>query len=315
MGSFVFSFNVVAPLFILMAVGYFSKRFKFVSEEFLHQLNRFVFNFCLPIMLFRDIMFSYEGNFSNMRLLYITVGGTICTILFSVLIIPFFVKINGQRGSMIQGIYRSNALIYGFPIVTEMYGDAVIGDVSMLMCVIIPLYNIAAVIILAIFSEDKKCKATFKSIMQNIATNPLIIGSIAGVLGGISRLKFPYAIEVSLKQLAGLATPLALFIMGGDFKIKSFQNNIIKVIIATTFRLVVIPVSIIILCISWGFSGMDLAIILSFFATPTAMASYIMAKNMNNDHDLAGQIVVLTTACSCITVFLLIYFLRIYGCL
>jgi len=313
MGNFIFSLNVVAPLFILMAVGYFSKRIKFVSEEFLHQLNRFVFNFCLPIMLFRDIRGSYEGNFSNIRLLYVTIGGTICTILLSVFIIPLFIKRKGQRGSMIQGIYRSNALIYGFPIVKEMYGDMAIGDVSMLMCLIIPLYNIAAVMILTYYSEDKKYKVTFKSIIRNIATNPLIIGSITGLLSGISKLRFPQIIEIPLEQLAVLATPLALFIMGGDFKIKSFQNNIIKVVIVTIIRLIIIPVSIIIFCIHLEFSGMDLAIVLSFFATPTAMASYIMAKNMNNDHDLAGQIVVLTTACSCITVFLLIYFLRSYG--
>jgi predicted permease len=62
-----------------------------------------------------------------------------------------------------------------------------------------------------------------------------------------------------------------------------------------------------------GFRNADLAVLLTLFATPSALAGYIMAKNMGNDGELAGQIVVLTTACSCVTIFFFIYFLRTWG--
>ena len=43
--------------------------------------------------------------------------------------------------------------------------------------------------------------------------------------------------------------------------------------------------------------------VLVSFGSPTSVSSYIMAKNMHGDHELAGQILLLTTVCSLITVF------------
>lgn len=314
MNNFIYSLNIVAPLFILMSIGYFSKQVKIVNEKFLHQLNLFVFNFCLPIMLFQNIRLSYKIDFSNLRLLFITIGGIICTILLSVLIVPLFIKKKGQKGSIIQGIYRSNALIYGFPIVEKMYGKTTQMNISILMSAVIFIYNIAAIIILAIHSEDEKYKITSKNIIQNIFSNPLIISSIIGMLSGISHLTFPKIFETVIEQLARIAIPLTLFIIGGDFKIKNLQHNITKVITITILRLIIIPIIILIICIYyWGLKNEELGVILGVFATPTAVSSYIMAKNMSNDYEIAGQIVVLTTAFSCFTIFLFIYFLCTYG--
>ncbi|MDR2520571.1 MAG: AEC family transporter [Bacteroidales bacterium OttesenSCG-928-I14] len=195
-----------------------------------------------------------------------------------------------------------------------MYGNTSIGKISLLMCVIIPLYNISSVIILAIYSDNNKNdKITLKDIIKHIVKNPLIIGSVSGLIMVITQLKLPKVIEVPIDQLSKLAIPLALFIIGGDFKIKMLQCNFIKVITITIVRLIIIPIIMIIISIYLGLRNINLAIILCVFATPTATASCIMAKNMHGDYNLAVQIVILTTACSCITIFFLIYFLCTHG--
>jgi predicted permease len=313
MDNFIFSLNVVTPLFILMAIGYGVRRIRFISDDFLSQLNRFVFKFCLPLMLFQDIRLSYKGDFSNTKLIFASLLGITAIILVSFLIVPLLVKRKGQRGSIIQGTFRSNFLIYGLPLATGMYGSAAVSGIAMLMGIMIPFYNVAAVIILSIYSEAEVRKVTFKSIARDIISNPLILGCFFGLIGGMIHLKFPASIEIPLKQLAGTAAPLALFVMGGEFKFKTLRGNLVKVIMVTAARLIIVPVVILGICVSVGFRNVDLAILVSLFATPTAMASYIMAKNMGNDGDLASQIVVLTTACSCITIFLLIFSLRSLG--
>jgi predicted permease len=85
------------------------------------------------------------------------------------------------------------------------------------------------------------------------------------------------------------------------------------VIAATVCRLIIIPVVILFICINLGFRNIELSVMISLFATPTALASYIMAKNMGNDWELSGQIVVLTTLLSCITIFFIVFFLRSWG--
>lgn len=313
MTSFLFSFNVVAPLFVIMLTGYFARRINFVTDEFLSQLNRFTFRFLLPLMLFQEIRLSYNGDFSNTKLISAAVIGIALIILVSFLVVPSLVKRKGQRGSMIQGIYRSNFLIYGLPLATGMYGDSAVASITMLMGIMIPFYNVAAVIILSIYSESEDRKFSAKNLLKDIVTNPLILGCFFGLLGGMIHLHLPHLLESPLNQLAKTASPMALFVMGGEFKFESLRNNLSKVIAATVARLIIAPVTTLFIFIQLGFRNVELSVLISIFATPTAMASYIMSKNMGNDGQLSGQIVVLTTACSCVTIFLLIFFLRSWG--
>jgi Predicted permeases len=313
MENFLFSLNVVAPLFVLMATGYIVRLIGFIDYSFLGQLNRFVFKLLLPIMLFQEIRLSYTGDFSNTNLIWASVIGISVVILVSFVFVPLLVKRKGQKGSVIQGIYRSNFLIYGLPLATGMYGDSAVMSISMLMGIMIPFYNVAAVIILSIYSESETQKFSLRNLLRDIATNPLIIGCFFGLLGGVIHLEFPRFIEIPLAQLGALAAPLALFVMGGEFKFTSLKNNIIKVIAVTFCRLILVPVVAIYVFIQLGFRNVDLAVLLTIFATPTAMASYIMSKNMGTDGELSAQIVVLTTALSCFTIFFLVYFLRTWG--
>jgi predicted permease len=313
MNNFLFSLNVVAPLFIIMAVGYAVRNIRFVSGDFLAQLNKLVFRFFLPLMLFQDIRLSYKGDFSNTRLIVASLVGISAVILVSLLLVPLIVKRNAQRGSIIQGIYRSNFLIYGLPLATGMYGDQALAAISMLMGIMIPFFNIAAVIILSLYSEAGAQKATPRQLLRDVITNPLIIGTFLGLLAGMSHLHLPRFIDHPTAQLAGAAAPLALFVMGGEFKFHNLRNNLRKVIAVTLLRLIIVPVIALSIFIALGFRDVDLAVLLCIFATPAAMAGYIMAQNMGNDGELSGQIVVLTTACSCLTIFLLIFSLRSFG--
>ena len=313
MTDFIYSLNVVVPLFILMATGYLARQIRFISEDFLGQLNRFVFRFSLPLMLFHDIRVSYSGDFTNTKLIFASLIGTSVVIFVSFLIVPLFIRRKGQRGSMIQGIYRSNFLIYGLPLATGMYGDDARASISMLMVIMIPFYNVMAVIILSIYSETGQKTISIKNILKDIVTNPLILGCVFGLAGGFSGINLPHFLEIPIAQFSAMATPLALFVLGGEFKFKSLKYNLAKVIAASTARLIIVPVILLFICIQLGFREVDLAVLISIFATPTAMASYIMARNMGNDGTLSAQIVVLTTACSCITIFFIVYFLRVWG--
>ncbi len=310
MNNILFSINVVIPLFVMMAVGYAARQFKLVSDSFLSEANKFVFKLCLPFMLFQNIRVSFRGEVSDMRLIVMSFLGTLAVIFLSLLIVPLLVKSRPQKGSIIQGIYRSNFLIYGIPLATGMYGKEALGTISMLMGTTIPVFNIAAVIILSVYSEDGHRQLSFKNIMMDIIKNPLIIGCFIGMIFGFLRIEFPVSVDKPLNELAGIATPLALFVMGGDFRFRNLKNNIWKVIATTFARLIIVPAVMITFFVWAGFRNVELSALLCLFATPTAVSSYVMAKNMGCDAELAGQIVVLTTVCSCITIFFFVYILR-----
>ena len=88
-------------------------------------------------------------------------------------------KDNAKRGVMLQGMFRSNFVLFGIPISTTLYGDTAAGLASILIAVIIPLYNALAVVALEMFNGKKP---SFFKILFGILTNPLILASAAGIL-------------------------------------------------------------------------------------------------------------------------------------
>jgi len=315
MDDFIFSINAVAPLFLLITAGYAARQIKFVSDTFLQEATHFVFKFLLPVMLFQNIRDVFHGDFTNISLIFTTLTGIVAVIVLSLCIVPLFVQRSGQRGSMIQGIYRSNFMIYGMPLATGMYGHEAAHSVAMLLGIVTPLYNIVAVILLSVFSETRTCRLSLTQMLFDIARNPLILGCVAGMIFGVLHIELPVAINKPVSELSATAPPLALFLMGGEFKFRSLNNNLWKVISATLARLVIVPLLAMLVFIPMGYRTIDLSVLLCIFATPTAVSSYIMAGNMGCDGELSGQIVVLTTVGSSISIFLFVYVLRSIGVL
>ena len=315
MDDFLFSINAVAPLIILIAAGYTARQINFVSDQFLKEANRFVFKFLLPLMLFQNIRGSFHGSFSNTSLICSAMAGISIVILLSICIVPIFVKRQGQRGSMIQGIYRSNFLIYGMPLATGMYGQDAAHSIAMLMGAMIPFYNIAAVVILSGFSETRTNRLSLKILLSDIIRNPLITGCVAGMLFGMFQIEIPVAINKPVIELSAAASPLALFLMGGEFRFGRLNLNFWKVFSVTVARLIIVPLAAMLVFISAGFRTIDLSVLLCIFATPTAVSSYIMAGNMGCDGEMSGQIVVLTTLGSSLSIFLFVFALRSAGML
>jgi len=315
MNDFIFSINAVAPLVILIAAGYAARQINFVSEIFLLEATQFVFKFLLPLMLFQNIRVTFRGDFTNVSLIFTAMAGCTVVIILSLCIVPLFVKRRGQRGSMIQGIYRSNFLIYGMPLATGMYGQEAAHSIAMLLGVMVPFYNVAAVIILSLFSETRTNRPSLTQIVWDIVRNPLIIGCAAGLLLGMLQIEIPVALNKPIVELSAAASPLALFLMGGDFKFRSLNNNLWKVLSATAARLIIVPMVAVLVFVLMGFHTVELGVLLCIFATPTAVSSYVMASNMGCDGELSGQIVVLTTAGSGLSIFLFVFALRSIGVL
>ena len=315
MEDLLFSINAVAPLFILMVAGYTVRLFHLVSDKFLSEANRFVFRFMIPLMLFQNVRNAFCGDFSNATLIIPALTGVSVVIIISLCIVPLFVKRRGQRGSMIQGIYRSNFMIYGMPLATGMYGQDASQSIALMLGVMTPFYNLIAVIILSIFSETRTQRISILQLLKEIAINPLILGCVAGALFGVCNIELPMAVNKPVGELAAAAPPLALLLMGGEFRFKSLNNNLLKVFSATAARLIIVPLVAMLVFIPMGFRTIELSVLLCVFATPTAVSSFIMASNMGCDGELSGQIVVLTTVCSSVTIFLFVFVLRSMGML
>lgn len=319
-----FSLNAVLPLILMVCIGYVLRQKGFFTEEFLKVANKFCFRFCFFSTLFVSI-YNVESFDPVYKDLAVYASASIFVlILVGIVYAMLFVKDPRQKGVMAQAFYRSNYAILGVPLVANLFGDTGVPTAAIVLACTIPIFNISAVFVLTMFLRDGDNKISIWEIFKKILTNPLIDGIAVGFicqllrphLGGWtlkeSNLRFIYK---TIENLSKITTPLALIILGGQFKFSAALHLLPKISVAVTFRLIIAP-----LFGLFGahiffphFGAQEYAALLPLFGSPVAVASAIMANQMHNDGELATQILVWSTLFSGITIFILIAALRFVG--
>lgn len=336
MEHLIFSFNAVAPIIILIVIGMILRKLG-ITQDFWNVANKLVFKLFLPTLLFYNV---YNiSTFADINWAFVLYAVVAIIVLFALAmaLVPLFVKDNARRGVVIQALFRSNYAIIGVPLATSLYGAQGASTASLLSAFIIPLFNLLSVVALSVYSGQKdesapKSKAVL-SVVKGIATNPLILAVCGGlVVLGIRAILQSTNVQFSLfdftlggvqvtlvgnvvKNLANVATPLALLVLGGRFSFAESKSNGKTVAIVTLLRMVVVP--IVTLACAYllvpSLQGVHFAVYLSVFASPVAVASAVMAKEMHCDDKLAGQLVVWNTIVSAVTLFVFIAVMSAVG--
>lgn len=315
LNNLIFSFNAIVPIFLVMAVGYFSKKIGLIDEKFINTAVKFNFKVGLSTLLFYEIYSAQVGKSFNSQLLLFAFLSIVISVVVLCIIIPIFIKDKKRASAMIHTIYRSNFVLLGIPIGINMLGKSNIEYVALLLPVAIPTYNLLAVVILAAFDEngDINIKEKIKFTIIGIIKNPLIIASVIAILMKACSLKLPMFIDKTVSEVASLGTPLALITLGAQLEFKSVVKNLRYSLIAAVGRLVILPCLLMIISILIGFRGNELASLFILFCAPTAVSSYIMAREMNSDYRLTGDVVILSTFFSMFTIFIGIYILKFFS--
>ena len=313
LSNFIYSVNVILPIFVLAFLGLFLKKIGLIGEGFAAGADKLVFKVGLPAMLFLEVARSSVSQSLNPRLvLFVFLSVTAGFLLVSGVVL-LITKDNAKRGALIQGICRSNFAILGVPLIENMYGDAGLAEVALVMPVTILLFNIYSVIVLSVFAPKEKqlpAKQTVLHILKNIVTNPLIIGVVLGLPFMFFQIPLPVAASKTLQYLSNLVTPVALISLGTSFRREDLGGRIVYAIGASAAKTILMPTVMVTAAALLGFRGVALGIILVLFGAPTAVSSYIMAKNMDSDYELAGQILLLTTMMCLFTIFIGIFVLK-----
>lgn len=300
--------NAVMPLFLLLALGYALKKIGVLTPDFLKKMNSVNFRVFLPVLLFNNIYKTSVTEAVRAVTLGFAVGAL--AVLYAVLCVavPRIVKTPARRGVIIQGLFRSNYAILGVALTVNVFGEENAAAASVLCAVLVPLYNVLAVVTLAVFTSGEKPR--LGPTLRSVATNPLILGALAGLLVSLTGLRFPGFVESAVTDVARLATPLALIVLGGDFSFRRAKGNLRVTLPVMALKLIVIPLCFVPAAVAFGICGPELLALCLAWETPVAASSYIMAVEAGADGELAGELVVLSTACCIPTVFLLIFILR-----
>ena len=296
--AIIFAITIVLPNLFLMGLGFFMQRRGEASQAFIDQASSFVFNYCLPCLLFFSVVDS-EVDYAKQMIL-IMAGILVTFILFigAEVYAKFFIPKPADQGVFVQGIFRSNMAIIGLATVANAYGEQGLSIGAVYMGVVTILFNILAVITLSRVSKSADDTWVSRSIMivKKLFTNPLIIALVAAF--AYKALPLPPitgVIHTTGDLLAAVALPLALICAGASIDLKSMLHPSGLSMQASIGRIVIAPFVAIAVGLSFGLSGMHMGVLFLMAASPTAAASYVMAKAMGGNDILAANILAFTT--------------------
>ena len=300
MDSLLLSVEAVTPIFLLMLLGYGLKQFKIATKDQFNAINRLIFKIFLPILLFYNIYKTDIGSILDGKLIAFTVIAVLIVFAVGYGLVFLFTKENAKRGVMLQAFFRSNFAILGIPLVNYICGENAGGLSALMVAVIVPLFNILAVITLERFRDGK---VQIGKLLKGIATNPLVIACLVGAIFLLLDIRLPSLIETTISDAASIASPLAIVVLGASFNFSTIKTSIKELAITVAIRLLVVPALAIAAAVWLGFRGEALVCLMVAFGAPAAVSSFSMAQQMGGDEELAAQIVVFSSILCLLSLF------------
>jgi len=300
LNQFSFALGITGPILLLLVLGWSIRRLQLVDDSFVTQANALVFNIALPVMLFFAISSGSLNQAFDLPLTLIGLGGTLA--LVGLLLIVGRLVPADQRGVFVQGSYRGNLAILGVALAVATYGESVLPLVAVYIAVVTTVYNIVAVWVL-----------NSSGVIRKLIRNPILIGIVAGVIVSALNLPVPTMLRDTGAYLTGMTLPLALICIGATLDFSSLLSHGRSIALAVIFKLVISPVLLVGLGLGFGLGDTQLGILFFMAASPTATASYIMARQMTSHGALAAEIVAVTTALGVVSYTFGIAWLRTAG--
>ena len=283
-----------------------------MDEVFAAKMNKFVFLVPLPVLLFEQLATVDFSEVWDIKFILFCFVVTAISITISTLISLLW-KDRSIKGEFIQATYRSSAALLGIAFIQNIYGTA--GMAPLMIIGSVPLYNIMAVVVLSVFKPGNNSfdKALVKKTLKGIATNPIIIGIVAGFVWSALKLPMPSILHKTVSSIGATATPMGLMSMGATFEMKKATSKMKPTLVAVFMKLVGFCAIFLPMAALLGFRNEELIAILVMLGSATTVSCFVMARNMGHEGTLSSGVIMMTTLLSAFTLTMWLDVLRSFG--
>ena len=312
MENLIFSLNATIPIFLMMLLGMLFRKLGWMDEVFAAKMNKFVFLVPLPVLLFEQLATVDFSEVWDIKFIIFCFVVTAISITISTLISLLW-KDRSIKGEFIQATYRSSAALLGIAFIQNIYGTA--GMAPLMIIGSVPLYNIMAVVVLSVFKPGNNSfdNALVKKTLKGIATNPIIIGIVAGFVWSALKLSMPSILHKTVSSIGATATPMGLMSMGATFEMKKATSKMKPTLVAVFMKLVGFCAIFLPMAALLGFRNEEMIAILVMLGSATTVSCFVMARNMGHEGTLSSGVIMMTTLLSAFTLTMWLDVLRSFG--
>ncbi len=301
--------STTVPLFCFLIGGFLVKRFLNLPTSVSNGFNKLAYYVGMPAMIFRGISsFDFTDTFRlDMVAHNLTVTGILFTVVFG---LAFAVKRKQTRGAFHLSVFRSNIGYIGLPVVEGFYGEeamsraAIINGFDSPYCVFLSIFSLSIFRILQGGAKNQNSGKLLLKKLLNFLYNPFLIATVLGLLASYFKVPVMQAPIVSdlIEMCASLALPLALISIGTSISLPAIKHSLGALGAVCAIRLVLAPIIGYLLGrFVFGFEGTELAFTSLLCGTPVSVSSYVLAVEMDADHEFSASAIGISTLLSLIT--------------
>lgn len=288
------------------------RKLGWMDEVFAAKMNKFVFLVPLPVLLFEQLATVDFSEVWDIKFILFCFVVTAISITIST-VISLLWKDRSIKGEFIQATYRSSAALLGIAFIQNIYGT--VGMAPLMIIGSVPLYNVMAVVVLSFFKPGNNSfdKALVKKTLKGIATNPIIIGIVAGFVWSALKLPMPLILHKTVSSIGATATPMGLMSMGATFEMKKATSKMKPTLVAVFMKLIGFCAIFLPVAAMLGFRNEQLIAILVMLGSATTVSSFVMARSMGHEGTLSSGVIMMTTLLSAFTLTMWLDVLRSFG--
>lgn len=281
----------LSPVVLLIALGFLLRRSRFLADGFWPQAERLSYFVLLPSLFFHGLVTAETGALP-LAGLAVTLAGAILAVAALALAARPLMGIDGPGfTSVFQGGIRFNNYV-GVTLAVGLFPQNGIALAAVCNAVIVPTVNILCVLV---FARHGAVRLGLGGVLRQLATNPLILASLAGIAAKAAGLQMPPGIGPALRSLGAASLPLGLLCVGAALEFAGARRWVRPVAIASALKFGAMPLATLAVARLVGLQGEALVTALVFQTLPTASSSYILARQLGGDAPLMAGITAIQT--------------------
>lgn len=312
LGSLWISFLAVLPLFLVMGVGFGLQKASIFTDSFVDKANDYLYFVGLPAKLFLDVAAADLEQVLDPAYT-LTCAAAICIGFAAACVFSWLLPItSAQRGVFIHGAFRGNFVYIGLALAQNILQTDSVAAGAQVLLVLVPLYNIFAVLALTICGAGPK--QNMGQLFLACIKNPMLLSILAALPFSLLNMPLPATVKQVLSQLGAPASSLAILLIGASLSVGSMAVRKGPVAAACLYKLFLQPLlTMPLFLFGLNCTKEQLIVALVLMAAPSAANVYVMTKKLGGDVDLGSGIIVTSELFSALSLTFWIFLLRQIG--
>lgn len=277
---------VLLPDFSLIAIGWLLCRYTPLNRPLWDGVERLVYMVLFPVLLFGSIV-RYPISLDAL----LSLGGVGLAIVGTGVVLATLLRAWPQRDASLhasgqQVAFRFNSYI-ALALSERLAGPQGLAWMAVLIAACVPLCNVAAVWPLARHGGH--------GYLRELARNPLIVATVAGLLANAVSLRLPEFAGTTLQRIGNAALPLGLMAVGAGLRFGALREGSALAASLLAIRHLVLPAVAMVLVLRLDVPAAQQAVIVAFAALPTAPTAYVLAVRMGGHGAYVAGLVTVST--------------------